>query len=244
MRRKGHFGPEGRSPSADRCGEAARLIYFGQERGVRGIMLTGLDHIILGIDDLETGVAWVEKLTGVRALFGGVHPGRGTRNALLALGPSTYLEIMAPDPQQSSPTWFTRVLTLPEPRIIGWAAHASNLPALAQAATSAGFPIDGPHDGARSRPGGGILSWKLIRCLDDRGGLLPIILDWGESTHPAQDAPAGCHLERFRIESPDAAELQRILKKRCAWKFQVEPAEFPRMVARITTPRGEVELTS
>ena len=80
----------------------------------------------------------------MRALFGGVRPGRGTRNALLALGPSTYLEIMAPDPAQSSPTWFTRVLTLTEPRIIGWAAHASNLPTLAQAATSAGFPIDGP----------------------------------------------------------------------------------------------------
>ena len=88
-----------------------------------------------------------------------------------------------------------------------------------------------------------MLSWKLIRCLDDRGGLLPIILDWGESIHPAQDAPAGCHLERFRIESPDAAELQRIFKTLCL-EVSVEPAEIPRMVARITTPRGEVELTS
>ena len=206
-------------------------------------MLTGLDHIILGINDLDRGDAWVQELTGVHALFGGVHPGRGTRNALMALGPRAYLEIMAPDPEQSSPTWFTRMLTLPEPRIIGWAAHASDLHALVQAATSARIPIDGPHDGARSRPGGGILSWKLIRCRDDRGGLLPIILDWGESVHPAQDAPAGCHLGRFHLESPDAAELKRIFETLCL-EVQVEPAEMPRMVARITTPRGEVELTS
>ena len=101
--------------------------------------MTGLDHIILGIDDLNRGVAWVEQRTGVRAIFGGVHPGRGTRNALLALGPRCYLEIMAPDPQQPSPTWFTQVLTLPEPRLIAWAVHTADLAALAQAAAAAGF---------------------------------------------------------------------------------------------------------
>jgi hypothetical protein len=206
-------------------------------------MLTCLDHIILGINDLDQGIARVERLTGVRALFGGVHPGRGTRNALLALGPSAYLEIMAPDPEQSSPAWFTQVLTLPVPRIIGWAVHTSELPALVQAAVSAGIPIDGPHDGARSRPGGGILSWKLIRSWDDRGGLLPIILDWGESVHPAQDAPAGCHLESFHLQSPDAAELKRIFQTLFV-EVQVEPAVKPRMLAHITTPRGDVELTS
>ena len=76
-------------------------------------MQTGLDHIILGINDLDRGIAWVEQQTGVRAVFGGVHPGRGTRNALLSLGPGCYLEIIAPDPQQTSPTWFSQVLAMP-----------------------------------------------------------------------------------------------------------------------------------
>jgi len=33
-----------------------------------------LDHILLGSNDLDEGIALVEKQTGVRAAFGGVHP--------------------------------------------------------------------------------------------------------------------------------------------------------------------------
>jgi catechol 2,3-dioxygenase-like lactoylglutathione lyase family enzyme len=207
-------------------------------------MLTGLDHIILGIDDLDRGVAWVEQRTGVRAVFGGVHPGRGTRNALIALGPSSYLEILAPDPQQSSPTWFTQLLTLPDPRLLAWAVHAPDLAALAQVAVAAGFPIDGPHDGARSRPDGKVLRWKLFHLHDDRGGLLPFFIEWShDSLHPAADAPSGCRLERFHLQSPDAQDLARACQI-LAVEVAIEPGVKPLMIARLASPKGEVELTS
>src|SRR5215469_6313783 len=97
---------------------------------------SNLDHILFGVSDLDHGIAWVEQRTGVRAIFGGVHPGRGTRNALLALGPRCYLEIIAPDPQQAGATagndMVTRLRALQEPRLINWAAHTDDLASLVQ----------------------------------------------------------------------------------------------------------------
>src|SRR5258708_3050464 len=86
-----------------------------------------LDHFILGCDDLDRGIDFVEQRTGVRAAFGGVHPGRGTRNALLSLGARKYLEIMAPDPAQQATPQIPRLRELKEPRLVGWAAHPGDL---------------------------------------------------------------------------------------------------------------------
>jgi hypothetical protein len=50
-----------------------------------------IDHVILGIDDLDRGVKAFEAATGVKPVYGGKHPG-GTRNALVSLGDGIYLE--------------------------------------------------------------------------------------------------------------------------------------------------------
>ncbi len=177
-----------------------------------------LDHILLGCNDLDRGIAFVEEHTGVRAAFGGVHPGRGTQNALLSLGepsrrelnPRRYLEIIAPDPAQSGAADHYGLLKLTEPRLVGWAAHPGDLNDFATRLRAAGFAFDGPTPGSRKRPDGRLLQWKTLNLHDDRGGLLPFFIEWsGDTTHPSVDAPRGCHLERFELLTPDPDALAK-----------------------------------
>src|SRR5215208_6799850 len=91
--------------------------------------LSRVDHLVYAVPDLDRGIAHIEQLLGVTATPGGRHAGRGTHNALLALGPTTYLEIIGPDPAQagvSKPFWFgaDRVTA---PMLVTWAANASGL---------------------------------------------------------------------------------------------------------------------
>lgn len=201
-----------------------------------------LDHILLGIDDLERGIAWVEQHTGVRAIFGGVHPGRGTRNALLSLGPRRYLEIIAPDPQQPLQGPARPLAAMREPRLFNWAMHTDDIAAAAKRAVAAGFTIDGPTDGSRTRPDGKTLRWKACRLKDDHDGLLPFFIQWKrDSVHPSEDAPAGCMLKRFYMQSPAAAELH----KQCRGlgvDIAVERGDKPLLLAFINSHKGQVEL--
>src|ERR1700729_1297326 len=82
-----------------------------------------LAHVIVGCNDLDAGIDYVYQRTGVRAALGGVHPGAGTRNALLSLGTLRYMEIIAPDPAQPASTDPRHVASLKSPAPVGWAIH-------------------------------------------------------------------------------------------------------------------------
>lgn len=199
-----------------------------------------LDHILLGCSDLDRGIAFVEKHTGVLAAFGGVHPGRGTRNALLSLGEKHYLEIIAPDPQQSAAPDHYGLRKLTEPRLVGWAAHPGDLNQFATRLRDAGLTFEGPTPGSRQRPDGRLLQWKTLNLRDDHGGLLPFFIEWSADTvHPSADAPAGCHIVRFQLSGPHEADLTRI----CAQlnlDVPVERSDRSQLRARIAGPGGKV----
>jgi hypothetical protein len=203
-----------------------------------------LDHVLLGCNGLDKGIAFVEEKTGVRAAFGGVHPGRGTQNALLSLGERRYLEIIAPDPKQPEVKQFTAIRTMATPALIGWAVHPGDIEILAKRLRDASIVIEGPRPGSRSRPDGRMLSWKSLTLADDAKGLLPFFIEWSaDSIHPSEDSPAGCRLAKFGLVSPDADSLTE-LAKFIGIDMPIEKGKAPRLRALFVGPKGQWDISS
>jgi len=206
-----------------------------------------LDHILLGCSDLDQGIAFVEQQTGIRPALGGVHPGRGTRNALLSLGEMRYLEVIAPDPAQagtkiSRPAMPNKLKTLTAPRIIEWAVHTNDINGVADRLRKNGIAFQGPLPGSRKRPDGKMLNWQTLNLDDDRDGLLPFFIQWStDSAHPSVDAPSGCRLESFAVANRNGTGLAATFRK-LGIEVDVERTEHPNIFALIIGPRGRLDL--
>ena len=179
--------------------------------------------------------------------MGGVHPGRGTRNALLSLGSLHYLEVIAPDPAQTG-TPRTRVelpamlKQLASPTLVDWAVHTYDIRGVADRWRKAGVAFHGPTPGARARTDGQMLHWQTLKLDNDHDGLLPFFIQWGtDAVHPSVDAPAGCKLESFAIVSPESVTLASEFQK-LAIAVEVESGKFAHLRAAITGPKGILRL--
>ncbi|HEY1925012.1 MAG TPA: VOC family protein [Candidatus Acidoferrum sp.] len=204
-----------------------------------------LDHILLGSSDLDDGIAFVERRTGVRAAFGGVHPGAGTQNALLSLGRNRYLEIIAPDPNQPATDDVRDLRGLENPVLVGWAAHPGDIEVFATLLRDKGIEAIGPKPGSRKRPDGRVLNWKTLALKDSAEGLLPFFIEWGAgSIHPSVDAPQGCSLELF--EAATTAQQFIELQSRAdqlQLDLPITKARTAHLHAIIAGPKGRLDIT-
>lgn len=66
-------------------------------------MAVNLDHLVIGAETLEQGVAFVERELGMRIPVGGIHELTGTHNHLMRLGESLFLEVIAFNPTGKAP---------------------------------------------------------------------------------------------------------------------------------------------
>jgi len=207
-----------------------------------GKVPTSLDHVILGCNDLDPGIDYVSKRTGIRAAAGGVHPGAGTKNALLSLGVLRYLEILAPDPLQPASTDPRHVGNLKSPALVGWAIHRPDLHDFASVLQREGIECVGPKPGSRSRPDGSTLRWNSLTLKDDNQGVLPFFIEWdSNSVHPSVDAPAGCRLTDLRIDTPNPVGLKGLADK-LQLDVQIRQSNELRLAATIAGPKGTLSL--
>ena len=206
-----------------------------------------IDHLVYAVPDLAGGIDAMERALGVRPAPGGQHPGWGTANALLALGPGVYLEIIGPDPDQPTPLRPRPfgIDRLTRERLAGWAVKASDLDARIRASATRGYHPGRVLPGSRRRTDGTLLSWRLALPEDLQlpfDGLIPFLIDWQTSAgHPAAAAPRGCTLAELRAEHPEPEQPEALLD---ALRIDLAIARGPaaRLIAVIESPAGRVEL--
>ena len=203
-----------------------------------------VDHLVYATPSLQLGIDLIEKALGLKATPGGQHPGRGTRNALVALGPTVYLEIIGPDPEQPAPALPRPfgIDDLTAPRLVTWAAKSAALESLAGSAAGHGIKLGEVIPGSRRRSDGVLLSWRYT---DPRtvvaGGVVPFFIDWGQTPHPSSTATPGASLVSLRGEHPDPAAVRKALND-LGLELPVQQSGRAGLVAAIKGPRGQVEL--
>ena len=183
--------------------------------------LTRIDHVMICVPDLESGIETYRRI-GFDVHRGGVHPGGGTENAI-AFFEDDYLELLGIRAGEQA---------LAGPAVVDFIARGGGLRYLAvqsddlagdvAAMRSRGVDVGEPADGGRRTPAGQELRWRAARL--GAGNPLPIFFiehltplaeRRRQVPQPAQHPNGVLRPERAYIAVPDvgkaAATYARVL---------------------------------
>lgn len=202
---------------------------------------TALDHLLVAAPDLTAGCTFLYDVLGVRPFYGGVHPGQGTRNAILALADSTYLELIAPDPNQTCSSPILEAIKLfTAPALAWWVVRCTDLEGAARKLASAGVETSPIMAGSRRTSDDKLLRWRLMFIqAPEVGAAAPFLINWQGTAHPAAVEPKSGALVRLAISHPNATRLRQILAAvGLCGSVDVSEAPLPCMDAHIETSQG------
>jgi len=183
-------------------------------------MITGIDHITVGVAKLDDGSARYRRL-GFNVQPGGVHAGRGTHNAI-AWNNADYLELLAIRDEaeyraaSSSGGAFARFIAAGG-GIYAITLASDDLAADVAAMRARGATVSDPVDGARTTPEGTGLRWRFAALGPEYG--LPLAFIEHRTPLASRRSAATPHpnavfsLERAYIVVEDAAARAQTLSR-------------------------------
>lgn len=179
-------------------------------------MRNAIDHLSVGAETLEQGIAFLKTALGVEIPKGGKHPMMATHNCVMRADHECFLELISIDPEESPtrPRWFsfdepaTRRRLAERPRPLCWVVRTDDLDAIVRTC-----PIDLGEIVKFQR---GDRSWRLTVPADGHlpeQGLLPAFIEWSPGPHPsANQQDLGIRLRRIVLTTPEPARLLSTLQ--------------------------------
>ncbi|MEZ4930829.1 MAG: VOC family protein [Saprospiraceae bacterium] len=206
--------------------------------------LDNVDHLVYAVPNLEKAIVELEKKLGVTPVLGGQHRTQGTHNALVHLGKSCYLEIIAPDPTNdtfSGQRWMGIDLVT-EPKITRWAVKSNDLGRDSAYLATVDPRLGELKGGTRKKPDGTKLIWKATVTLPEpEVEVLPFVIDWKGADHPTNSLPQVCKLIELRGMHPTPFMIAAAVAS-LNISMKIGVADIPSITAVIETPNGIVEL--
>jgi hypothetical protein len=202
-------------------------------------MVARLDHLTVVAPSLEVGAAYVEARLGVSPDAGRTHPGMGTHNRLLALGPDVYLEVISADPHAAPvtrPRWFALDDVLPgsAARLAAWVAATDDI-------AHAAVPELGNVETMRRERH----TWQMTVRADGSlplDGAAPLLIQRAAGADPVAAMPQrGLLLRELRIRHPAPSDVLALFGKiGLLWRVAVSvtPGHVCSLAAEIETPWG------
>ncbi len=208
-----------------------------------------IDHIAIGANTLDQGVAEMQTLLGVTVPRGGKHEAMSTHNCVMQLGNESFFELIAIDPEAPSDPGRTRWFTLDDPatqmrlsarpRPLCWVVGTDDLDSVIAAS-----PVDLGEVVLFTR---GDRSWRLTVPNDGTlpmGGLLPAFIEWSPGPHPCTtQQDLGVQLDKVHLMHPDPVALSALLKTlQVDHLVDVNAGEMSLSFV-LSTPTGSTRLT-
>jgi len=204
---------------------------------------TAIDHIVIVSPSLDEGINYVYETLGVMPQKGGTHTRMGTHNALLKLGNSTYLEVIAVNPdlqKPDRPRWFSldKLSADAKPKLLTWVVSTNDINSATKISSLTFGNIEAMN---RSE-----LNWLITIQADGSlpcDGVAPSLIQWINEPHPASKlTDAGCLLIRIEGFHPNATAINdslRAIGLNGSYSVcQIGQTERPFLVAYIQTPNG------
>lgn len=203
---------------------------------------SAVDHFVVAGPDLAALGEWWADAVGSNAVEGGAHTGLGTRNLLAGIDSSTYVELIGPDPDQPDPSGPRPfgIDDVTDRRLVTFALAVPDLDAACAAVSASGIDPGEPFGMERTRPDNVRLQWRLSFPPDpELAGVMPFLIEWGTSAHPAADLPSQARLTRLSLQHPNAARIETAVSALAgdSWRVAQGPAKLS---ASLETPDGRL----